>query len=190
MPSYWIRQAERTHASNPGTSFLFFSFFFLLFFFIPFILSSPLYPLSLLVVTQIRGHIAGSSPLLPATVRDLHFYREKISALSSLVDSRRIVLTHARRSQQLILIYIFANKFKISPRRDSNSRTSTSSIRGPPLVNRGDRLTLKREMKKRSKGRNRKEQREKEEIHGAKTKKKTRAGSILSRIYRPKLIVY
>ena len=41
------------------------------------------------------------------TVRALHFYREKISALSSLVDSRRIVLTHAtninRRFQQLIL---------------------------------------------------------------------------------------
>ena len=59
--------------------------------------------LSLLVVTQIRGHIAGSSPRLPSTVRALHFYREKISALSSLVDSRRVVLTHARRSQQLIL---------------------------------------------------------------------------------------
>ena len=30
-------------------------------------------------------------------------FREKISALSSLVDSRRIVLNHARRPQQLIL---------------------------------------------------------------------------------------
>ena len=37
----------------------------------------------------------------------MHFYRENISALSSLVDSRRIVLTHARRSQQLIL-FLFA----------------------------------------------------------------------------------
>ena len=36
----------------------------------------------------------------------LEFHREKISALSSLVDSRRIVLTHARRSQQLILFFI------------------------------------------------------------------------------------
>ena len=36
--------------------------------------------------------MAGSSPPLPTTVRALHFYREKISALSSLVDSRRIVL--------------------------------------------------------------------------------------------------
>ena len=46
------------------------------------------YYLSLLVVTQIRGHIAGSSTSIPTTVRALHFYREKISALSSLVDSR------------------------------------------------------------------------------------------------------
>ena len=39
--------------------------------------------LSLLVVTQIRGYIAGSSPPLPTTVRALHFYREKISVLPS-----------------------------------------------------------------------------------------------------------
>ena len=61
---------------------------------------------------------------------------------SSLVDSRRIVLTHARRSQQLILFSFFfsANKFKISPRRDSNSRTNFSSIRGIQLDHRGDQL--------------------------------------------------
>ena len=49
--------------------------------------------LSLLVVAQIRGDIEGSSPPLPTAVRALHFNREKISALSSLVDSRRIVRT-------------------------------------------------------------------------------------------------
>ena len=40
--------------------------------------------------------------------------------LSSLVDSRRIVLTHAWRSQQFNCwsFHIFANEFKISPRRD------------------------------------------------------------------------
>ena len=44
-------------------------------------------------------------PLPTRTVRALHFYRGNILALSSLVGSRRIVLTHAinRRSQQLIL---------------------------------------------------------------------------------------
>ena len=97
--------------------------------------------LSLLVVTQIWGHIAGPSPLLLTTVRALHFFREKISALPSLVDSRRNVLTHARRSQQLILFsFIFGNMFKMSPRWDSNSRTNTNSIRGLPRVHRGDRL--------------------------------------------------
>ena len=55
---------------------------------------------------------------------------------SSLVDLRRIVLTHARRSQQLALFFFFFLQiyFKISPRRDSNSRTNTSSICGLPLV--------------------------------------------------------
>ena len=61
----------------------------LLFFFfpIPFIVFALLF-LSLLVVTQIRGHIAGSSTPLPTTVRALHCYREKISPLSSLVGMR------------------------------------------------------------------------------------------------------
>ena len=36
----------------------------------------------------------------------LAFFREKISALSSLVDSHRIVLTRARCSQQLTLFFI------------------------------------------------------------------------------------
>ena len=40
--------------------------------------------------SQIRGHIAGSSPPLPSTVRALHFFREKILALSSLVDWRLV----------------------------------------------------------------------------------------------------
>ena len=46
------------------------------------------------------------SPPLPTTVRAFRFYREKISALSSLGDSRRIVITHARRSQQLTSFFI------------------------------------------------------------------------------------
>ena len=80
------------------------------------LLSSPFCSLSLLVVTQIRGPIAGSSPPLPTTVRVLHFCREKISALSSLVDSRRYVLTHARRSQQLILcVFCFLQMNSKSP---------------------------------------------------------------------------
>ena len=46
--------------------------------------------LSLLVVNKIRGHIAGSSSPLPTTVRALHFYRDKMSAPSALVDSHRL----------------------------------------------------------------------------------------------------
>ena len=106
------------------------------------LLSSPFFSSlpPIIVVAQTRGHIAGSSPLLPTTVRALHFYREKIPALSSLVGKRRIVLAHAinRRSQQIVDPFlIFANKFQVSPRRDSNSRPNTSkggSIRGLPLL--------------------------------------------------------
>ena len=77
---------------------LFFSFFFVS----SHLLCSPFCSLSLLVVTQIRGNIAGSSPPLPTKVRALHFYREHTSALPSLVDLRRIVPTHARRSRSRV----------------------------------------------------------------------------------------
>ena len=44
---------------------------------------------------------------LPTTVRAFHFCREMASALSSLVDLRRITPTHARHSQPFAL-FIFA----------------------------------------------------------------------------------
>ena len=64
---------------------------------------------SLPVVTQIRGHRAGPSPPSPLLLRYApSFYRETNPPSSSLVDSRRIVPTHAaRRSQQLILFLHF-----------------------------------------------------------------------------------
>ena len=80
--------------------------FFLLFHLICYIRPSFSLSLQILVVTQVQGHIAGSS--LPSPLRflpSLNFYREKSSALSSLVGSRRFVPTHARHSQQLILFY-------------------------------------------------------------------------------------
>ena len=61
------------------------------------------------------GSHSGSSFLLPTTVHAFIFYRGKNSKFPSLVDSRRIVRTHAaRRSQQLILLFpcLFANKIK------------------------------------------------------------------------------
>ena len=118
-----------------------FFFLFSFFFFPSHLLSSPLHCLSLLQPCS-----RNSDPGSHGRVRALHFYREKISALSSLVDSRRIVLTHARRwalSAVHPCFLIFANEFKISPRRDSNSRTNTDSIRGLPLVHRGDRLMFR-----------------------------------------------
>ena len=100
-------------------------------FFIQFIMFALTFSLPpTVVVTQIRGHIAGSSSPLPTTVRALHFYREKISALSSLVDSRRIAPTQAIDALSSWSFSIFAKKFTISPRWDSNSRTNASSIRG------------------------------------------------------------
>ena len=109
----------------------------------------PPFSLSLLliVVTQIRGHIAGSSPPSPLRFVPCIIYREKISALSSLVGLRRTaVLTHARHSATVVDPFIFANKLKISSRRDSNSRTNTiisaGSDRGLPREHRGDRLTV------------------------------------------------
>ena len=59
---------------------------------------------------------------------------------SSLVDSRRKCAYPRRALSAVDRFFIFANKFKISPRRDSNSWSNTSSIRGLPLVHRGDRL--------------------------------------------------
>ena len=62
-----------------------------------------------------------------------------------LASSTRVELclpTLGALSSWSFLLFIFANKFKISPRRDSNSRTNTSRIRGLPLVHRGDRLAV------------------------------------------------
>ena len=96
--------------------------------------------LSLLAVAQIRGLVADSSRPPSTTVRALHFYREKISGLSSLADSRRIGLTHARRSQQFFGLIFVVKKIRTLPRRHSNSRTNSGSIRGVPLVHRGYRF--------------------------------------------------
>ena len=98
-------------------------------------LRSSFFSLSLLVVTQIRGHIAGSSPPIPTAVRALRFYRERISALFSLVDSRRTVLTHAIGALSS-WSFFFACKFK--------SHHGGIRAHGPTLVlpidHRGDRF--------------------------------------------------
>ena len=84
-----------THFIVPSSSF----------FLIPFPILS-LFFLSLLVVTQIRGHIHSRlCSLLPTTARALDFYREKTLALSSLVDPRRIVLQRVNNSSRECLCF-------------------------------------------------------------------------------------
>ena len=88
--------------------------------------------ITLVVVAQVRGRIAGSpppSPLRPPTYDSClgrRFYRGKTSsALSSLVDPRRMAPTHGTRSQQLIpFVFLqITSKHEISPRQwDSNSQ--------------------------------------------------------------------
>ena len=112
-------------------------FYFFPFFSIPFIIFALLFSLP-----PSRNSDQGShSRLFPPPP----YYGSCLAILSrgdfssSLVDSRRIVLTHARRSQQLVLFF-FANDSKS---RHGGIRTHgptlfSSSIRGLPLVHRGD----------------------------------------------------
>ena len=70
------------------------------------LLSLPFFSVSSLVVTRIRGHIAGySPPFLPTTIRALHFYR-------------RIASNCAYPCYALSAVHFFsnANKFVTSPR--------------------------------------------------------------------------
>ena len=104
-PEYILHCQVRYDYYNMNNDY--YRLFFTSFFFPSHLLSPPFYSLSLLSVIQIRGRSHSRLfsppthylPFVPCT-----FFRGKISALSSLlVDARRIVLTHARRSQQLIL---------------------------------------------------------------------------------------
>ena len=66
-------------------------------------------------ITQIRGHIAG--PPTPSPPRYMpSFLSREDSAFSSLVRSRRIVLTHAARcSQQLVVLFLAFLQIKSNP---------------------------------------------------------------------------
>ena len=95
---------------------------------------------SLLVVTQIRGHIAGSSPPLPALRFVPCFFIARRFQLFLPSSTRVELFLLALGALSSWSFLIFANNFRISPQRDSNSRTNTSSLRGLPLNHRGDRL--------------------------------------------------
>ena len=92
----------------------------------------PSFSPSILVVTQIRGHIAGSPPPYPLRfVPCIIIARRCQPFLSSLTRVELRLPTLGVRSS--LSFFIFANNFKILPLRDSNSWTNTSSIRGVPL---------------------------------------------------------
>ena len=78
---------------------------------------------------------------LPATLRALHLYHDKTSALSSLVDSRRILPTHAIISaldssscqSRIRAPYV---------RRFEPMTLTISGVRGYPLKHRGDLVSI------------------------------------------------
>ena len=90
---------------------------------------SPFFSLSPLVVIQIRGHIVGSSPPSLIWFVPCFFIARNFSSFFPRRLASNCAYPRYRRFQQLILFY-FANKLKIPPRRDSKSRTNASSIRG------------------------------------------------------------
>ena len=128
--TYTAAPDKSTNTSNKYTTHAFSSH----------LLSSPFYYLSLLVVTQIRGHIAQALlPPYPLRFVPCIFIARRFQLF--LPSSTRVELClPTLGALSSWSFFIFANKFKISPRRDSNSRINTSSIRGLPLVHGGDRL--------------------------------------------------
>ena len=82
---------------------------------------------SLQVVTQIRGHIAGSSSSSPIRFVPCIIIAKIFRFFSP--SSTRVELYLPTVGALRSFLHIFANKFKILPRRDSNSRINTSSVR-------------------------------------------------------------
>ena len=83
-----------------------------------------------IVVAQIRSHMAGSPPPSPPrTVRALRFCRDKTAAHSPFVGSHLMApLPYKGASQQMVPVFIFANIVKDSPHWDSNSGTNANDI--------------------------------------------------------------
>ena len=112
------KEETRTSWVSQGTA----SADFLFFFFIPFVIFAVLFSPSCSGRNSDPGSHSGLFSPLPTAVHALHFCREKTSALSSLVDSRRIARALAinRRSQQLLrswsILFYFWKKNKILPR--------------------------------------------------------------------------
>ena len=104
--------------------------FFFPFFFIQFIIPAILTALPPSSNSDPGPHNGPSSPL-PTTVRALIFYREKNSAFSFHVESRRIVPTHAATGALSFFRFscFFGGKqCQISPRRDRTQGPRTNAI--------------------------------------------------------------
>lgn len=91
------------------------------------ILALPSFPLSILVVDQIHGHIIGCYYPCPLRFVPCIVYREITPALSFLVDSRQIPLTLATKAISAVRSFYFS-KVKISPRWDSNLGTNATVV--------------------------------------------------------------
>ena len=101
---------------------------FVFFSFLSHLLSSPFLSFSLLLVTQLRGHIVGSTGMC------LAFFRERNSALSSLVDPRRIVPTHARIGALDSWCHFGRNKNSVLvPRFEPTTSTLVVALEVKPL---------------------------------------------------------
>ena len=113
----------RTIKSPRGRPVAFFSFFF------PSpLLSSPFYSLSLLVVTQIRGHMAGSSPPLPHYGSCLSFLsREDFSSFFRRRLASNCAYPRKGSKQLMLFFYVFSQ---------INSKARHGGIRtyGPTLL--------------------------------------------------------
>ena len=69
----------------------------------------------LIVVTQIRGHIASSFPPSPLRFVPGTYYREETSTLSSLVDSRRMpLLIYQVQKVPVLIVHITGTRARTS----------------------------------------------------------------------------
>ena len=103
-----------------------------LFFFPSHLLSSPFYSLPPSRNSDPGSHSRLLSP--PAHYGSCLAFLSREDFSSSLVDSRRIVLTHARRSQRLIIFFLFFAFCKKKSKKKTKSRHGGIRTHGPPLV--------------------------------------------------------
>ena len=90
--------------------------------------SAPFFALSLLLIveTQIRSHIAGSSPPSPLRFVRCIFIARRFQLFLPSSTRVELCLPTLRTLSSLSFLLFWEDKFEISPRRDSNSRANTT----------------------------------------------------------------